>query len=353
MVKGVRSYGVTCAGHRRFLVANALVDSLPIIYCNDGFCELVGWTRAELMQRSCLCEFLHGPLTDPDAVAAFRDALDNMVERQTELLYYRKDVCACSRLTGAGSKFLCSQVVAPIRNEDGDICMFIVNFEDVTDAPYKADEEAAAGGGGGGGGDLAPLPQALVRTCARAAGRSRSLRLRMPGSRKTSFALSRSTVEGDDAAPESLRALVVSETPEQPTTTPSVVTRPAKAVAVLAPYERPDRGALLHRTANSVGSRALPNASSESDLGRFAALTGQTRAKSPSLSQVTVDPRKDNSHSSTASKLVLKEVQSHSFKQHVGEKVAQVRGRTEVGSPPAGAFMLISTLTSLMRENFR
>ncbi|EEC15802.1 Erg potassium channel, putative [Ixodes scapularis] len=76
---------------RRFLVANALVDSLPIIYCNDGFCELVGWTRAELMQRSCVCEFLHGPLTDPDAVATFRDALASMVERQTELLYYRKD----------------------------------------------------------------------------------------------------------------------------------------------------------------------------------------------------------------------------------------------------------------------
>ncbi|KAL3201479.1 hypothetical protein MRX96_012524 [Rhipicephalus microplus] len=222
---------LVCRADRRFLVANALVDSLPIIYCNDGFCELVGYTRAELMQRSCVCEFLHGPLTDPDAVAAFRDALDNMVERQTELLYYRKD----------GSKFLCSQVVAPIRNEDGDICMFIVNFEDVTDAPYKADEEAAGGlAVPASADDLAPLPQALVRTCARAAGRSRSLRLRMPGSRRTSFALSKSTTtEEDDAAPESMRALVVSssDTPEQqPTTT--VVTRPTKAVAVLAPYEQ-------------------------------------------------------------------------------------------------------------------
>ncbi|XP_070387808.1 voltage-gated inwardly rectifying potassium channel KCNH6 isoform X1 [Dermacentor albipictus] len=329
----------TWAQDRRFLVANALVDSLPIIYCNDGFCELVGYTRAELMQRSCVCEFLHGPLTDPDAVAAFRDALDNMIERQTELLYYRKD----------GSKFLCSQVVAPIRNEDGDICMFIVNFEDVTDAPYKADEEAAGSlAVAAAGGDLAPLPQALVRTCARAAGRSRSLRLRMPGSRRTSFALSKSTAtEGDDAAPESMRALVVSSTDtaeQQPTTT--VVTRPTRAVAVLAPYEQRamDRGAPLHRTANSVGSRALPNASSESDLGRFATLTGQTRAKSPSLSQVTVDPRKDNSHSSTASKLVLKEVQSHSFKQHVGEKVAQrkqSRVPLERGRPTQGTLKIL------------
>ncbi|GIY97439.1 uncharacterized protein CEXT_120971 [Caerostris extrusa] len=35
------------------------------------------------------------------------------------------------------TKFLCSQVTAPIRNEDGVICMFIVNFEDITNAPYR------------------------------------------------------------------------------------------------------------------------------------------------------------------------------------------------------------------------
>lgn len=172
----------------------------------------------------------------------------------------------------------------------------------------------------------------------------------MPGSRRTSFALTRSA-EKDEAAPESLRALVVSpsDSPEQqqhqqqqqqqhPTT---VVMRPTRAVAVLAPYERVGKELLYHRTANSVGgSRALPNASSESDLGRYvtaAAFGGGQRAKSPSLSQVTVDPRKDNSHSSTASKLVLKEVQSHSFKQHVGEKVAQVS--TDASARAAGGMV--------------
>ncbi|GBN66310.1 hypothetical protein AVEN_103295-1 [Araneus ventricosus] len=37
----------------------------------------------------------------------------------------------------SGSKFLCSQVTAPIRSEDGVICMFIINFEDITNAPYR------------------------------------------------------------------------------------------------------------------------------------------------------------------------------------------------------------------------
>ncbi|XP_042150296.1 potassium voltage-gated channel subfamily H member 7 [Ixodes scapularis] len=64
--------------------------------------------------------------------------------------------------------------------------------------------------------------------------------------------------------------------------------------------------------------------------------TPPTRAKSPSLSQVTADPRKDNSHSSTASKLVLKEVTSHGFKQHVGEKVAQRKqSRVQLDRGPA------------------
>ncbi|XP_035212575.1 potassium voltage-gated channel subfamily H member 2-like, partial [Stegodyphus dumicola] len=117
----------TDGNNRKFLVANARVENYPIIYCNDGFCEMVGWTRAELMQRSCICEFLHGPLTSAVAVAQIKECLASCHEKQLEILYYKKD----------GSKFLCSQVTAPISNEDGVICMFIVNFEDITNAPYR------------------------------------------------------------------------------------------------------------------------------------------------------------------------------------------------------------------------
>ena len=39
----------------------------------------------------------------------------------------------------SGSKFLCSVLVAPVRNENNDIILFILNLEDITDAPLKKD----------------------------------------------------------------------------------------------------------------------------------------------------------------------------------------------------------------------
>lgn len=43
------------------------------------------------MQRPAVCDFLHGPMTSPHAVAALRDALATGVEKHFEILYYRKD----------------------------------------------------------------------------------------------------------------------------------------------------------------------------------------------------------------------------------------------------------------------
>lgn len=76
---------------RSFLVANAQQGLCHIIYCSDGFCRLTGYSRAEVMQRPAVCEFLHGPMTSPHAIAALRDALVAGVEKHFEILYYRKD----------------------------------------------------------------------------------------------------------------------------------------------------------------------------------------------------------------------------------------------------------------------
>nr|XP_034180291.1 potassium voltage-gated channel subfamily H member 2 isoform X8 [Osmia lignaria] len=110
---------------RSFLVANAQQGLCHIIYCSDGFCRLTGFSRAEVMQRPAICEFLHGPMTSPHAVAALRDALAAGVEKHFEILYYRKD----------GTKFLCSEVIALIRSEVDDICLQIINFEDLSSQP--------------------------------------------------------------------------------------------------------------------------------------------------------------------------------------------------------------------------
>jgi len=38
-----------------------------------------------------------------------------------------------------GTRFLASVLVAPVRNESSEIILFIVNLEDITDAPLKHD----------------------------------------------------------------------------------------------------------------------------------------------------------------------------------------------------------------------
>ena len=67
------------------------MESKPIIFCNDGFCELCGYSRAEIMQKSCACDFLIGPLTTAMAIRNVKEALLGVEEKQVEILYYKKD----------------------------------------------------------------------------------------------------------------------------------------------------------------------------------------------------------------------------------------------------------------------
>lgn len=113
--------------NRNFVIANAQIETYPIIFCNDGFCELTGFSRAEVMQKSCLCEFLHCSSTGTYSVLQIKEALQGTEEKQVEIMYSRKD----------GSRFLCSVLFAPVKNEQGEIIMFIINYEDITDAPLR------------------------------------------------------------------------------------------------------------------------------------------------------------------------------------------------------------------------
>ncbi|XP_031351425.1 potassium voltage-gated channel subfamily H member 6 isoform X3 [Photinus pyralis] len=111
--------------NRSFLVANSRSGQCHIIYCSDGFCRLTGYSRAEVMQKTASCEFLCGPLTSQQSLNALRIALAEGNEKHAEILYYRKD----------GSKFLCSEVIAPIKSDVDDISLIIINFEDLTAKP--------------------------------------------------------------------------------------------------------------------------------------------------------------------------------------------------------------------------
>uniref|UniRef100_A0A3B4AVL1 Cyclic nucleotide-binding domain-containing protein n=1 Tax=Periophthalmus magnuspinnatus TaxID=409849 RepID=A0A3B4AVL1_9GOBI len=74
-----------------FVLGNAQVQSLyPIVYCSDGFCELTGFARGELMQKSCMCHFLYGSETSENLTTQMQKALDERKEFKTEIILYKK-----------------------------------------------------------------------------------------------------------------------------------------------------------------------------------------------------------------------------------------------------------------------
>ncbi|KAM9851209.1 voltage-gated delayed rectifier potassium channel KCNH8 [Aulostomus maculatus] len=118
--------------HSNFVLGNAQVQSLyPIVYCSDGFCELTGYARAELMQKSCACHFLYGPETSDRLTAQIQGALDERREFKTELVFYKKE----------GTQFWCLLDIVPIKNEKGEVVLFLVSHKDITDKKKDQDPE--------------------------------------------------------------------------------------------------------------------------------------------------------------------------------------------------------------------
>ncbi|XP_047191773.1 potassium voltage-gated channel subfamily H member 7 isoform X2 [Scophthalmus maximus] len=109
--------------NKKFIIANARVQNCAIIYCNDGFCEMTGFSRPDVMQRPCTCDFLHGQFTSRHSVAQVAQALLGSEERKVEITYHRKD----------GSNFLCATHIIPVKNEEGVVMMFILNFDNILD----------------------------------------------------------------------------------------------------------------------------------------------------------------------------------------------------------------------------
>ncbi|XP_046713792.1 potassium voltage-gated channel subfamily H member 7 isoform X2 [Silurus meridionalis] len=105
--------------NKKFVIANARVQNCAIIFCNDGFCEMTGYSRPDIMQKPCTCDFLHGQLTKRHAVAQIAQALLGSEERKVEITYHRKD----------GSDFLCNTHIIPVKNEEGVVMMFILSFD--------------------------------------------------------------------------------------------------------------------------------------------------------------------------------------------------------------------------------
>ncbi len=93
----------------------------PIIYASRGFERMTGYRSDEVLGRNC--RFLQGKSTDPETVAALREAIRTERECSVELLNYRKD----------GTSFWNALFVTPLRDEQGALLHFVGVLADVTE----------------------------------------------------------------------------------------------------------------------------------------------------------------------------------------------------------------------------
>ncbi|KAJ8274863.1 hypothetical protein COCON_G00094880 [Conger conger] len=105
-----------------FLLGNAQIVEWPVVYSNDGFCKLSGYHRAEVMQKSSTCSFMYGELTDKKTIDKVRRTFDNYESNCFEVLLYKKNRTPV---------WLYMQI-APIRNENDKVVLFLCTFKDIT-----------------------------------------------------------------------------------------------------------------------------------------------------------------------------------------------------------------------------
>jgi PAS domain S-box-containing protein len=101
-------------------IADARLPGRPLIYVNEGFERITGYSAAEALGRNC--KFLQGPATDAVAVTEIRAALDEKRECLVEILNYRKD----------GTAFWNRLSISPVREPSGEVTHFIGVQSDVT-----------------------------------------------------------------------------------------------------------------------------------------------------------------------------------------------------------------------------
>jgi len=100
----------------------------PLIYVNEGFVELTGYSREEAIGRNC--RFLQGESTGEETVATVRQAIKATEPVSVEIRNYRAD----------GTEFWNHLRIAPVRDTDGTVQSYIGFQQDVTDRVDRQQE---------------------------------------------------------------------------------------------------------------------------------------------------------------------------------------------------------------------
>jgi PAS domain S-box-containing protein len=98
----------------------------PIIFANDSFLSLTGYSREEMLGKSF--DFLIAHAADAGALAQINSAFEHGAESGAEVLYRRKD----------GSEFWAAVFISPVRDGHGAVVQYFASFVDLT--VYKENE---------------------------------------------------------------------------------------------------------------------------------------------------------------------------------------------------------------------
>jgi len=103
------------------VITDATQGDNPIIYLNEGFEKLTGYDRDEIIGRNC--RFLQGEETDPDTVAAIRNAVDAGNPISTDIVNYDAD----------GDRFWNRLEIFPVTDETGAVANFVGFQREITE----------------------------------------------------------------------------------------------------------------------------------------------------------------------------------------------------------------------------
>lgn len=117
------------AANQGIIIVDAQEPNHPIIYTNEAFTRITGYSKEEVFGRNC--RFLQGPDTSRQTVNDIADALDHERTINCQIINYRKD----------GSEFYNRLDISPIYNE-GQLTHFIGIQTDISDIIQSEKESA-------------------------------------------------------------------------------------------------------------------------------------------------------------------------------------------------------------------
>jgi PAS domain S-box-containing protein len=113
------------------LVADATLPGNPIVFANQSFVDLSGYSMDELLGQDP--HFMNGEGTDPEAIRRYQAAMMERREVTLEILQYRK----------GGTPFRAMLFASPVDNGQGTVTNHFLSYLDIT-RRYDAEENLRA-----------------------------------------------------------------------------------------------------------------------------------------------------------------------------------------------------------------